>query len=489
MRRRRLATAIGLLLGGACLALAAGWIAPEPRLALPELRLPAPRPVGLPEARPASNPRNLVVVSIDTLRADHLSLYGYERATSPGLDAFAADASVFESAWSQSPKTAESHMTLFTGLYPVAHGVRNLWHESQRLSDDVPTLAELLRRAGYRTVGYHGGGNLEAELGFDRGFERYERPGDVRQVFGRGAAWLEEAARDPERRPFFLFLHTKVLHDPYEPPPEYAALFSDPTYAGDIGLSETERRRAQREGGWWLVHRRFWEGVDFRDPADVRHLRDLYDGLIRLMDDQLTAFLERYRELGLGRDTIFVFLSDHGEEFLEHRGFRHSSVYREVLHVPLVVRLPDAAARGRRVTAPVSLVDVLPTLLERLGLPRPEHVQGRSFAALLDGAPAEPGPVYSEWAARGVRALRVGRWKYVDRRVARELYDLSRDPDEQRDLWEAHPRIGERLRRDAERMADATAQMAASVRRGERFGLDPDLRERLEALGYLGGGN
>jgi arylsulfatase A-like enzyme len=489
MRGTRLATGAGAALAGACLALAAGRIAPE-RSAPPELKIPErPQRIGMPASLTASNPHNLVVISIDTLRADHLSLYGYGRDTSPALDAFAADALVFESAWSQSPKTAESHMTLFTGLYPLAHGVRNLRDESESLSEDVPTLAAILRRAGYRTAAYHGGGNLDAELGFDRGFDSYERPGDVGEVFARGAAWLEDAAGDPGRSPFFLLLHTKVLHDPYEPPPAYAALFADPDYAGDIGLSESERRRARSEGGWWLLHRRYWERVDPRDPADVQHLRDLYDALIRLMDDHLASFLERYRELGFGRNTLVVFTSDHGEEFLEHRGFRHGSVYREVLHVPLVLRLPEADARGRRVAQSVGLVDVLPTLLDWLGLPTPEHVQGSSFAALLGGAAAGAHPVYSEWAARGVRALRIGDWKYVNRRVAEELYDLAADPDEQRDLLRRHPEIAARLRRDAERMAAAGADFAAGLRRGARFGLDPQAREQLEALGYLGGGN
>jgi arylsulfatase A-like enzyme len=487
MRGKGRKAALGLVLGGVCLALAVGWIALEHRALLPGA--PEPRRTIVPRSLAAAKPRNLVLISIDTLRADHLSLYGYGRPTSPGLDAFAADALVFESAWSQSPKTAESHMTLFTGLYPAAHGVRNLRDRSERLSEDVPTLAELLRRAGYRTAAFHGGGNLEAELGFDRGFERYERPGDVSAVFASGAEWLRQVASDPEPRPFFLFLHTKVLHDPYEPPPAYAALFADPDYSGEIGLSADERRRARDEGGWWLVHRRFWERVDPRKPADVQRLRDLYDGLIRLMDDHLALFLESYRELGLGRDTLFVFLSDHGEEFLEHRGFRHGSVYREVLHVPLVVRLPDAGARGRRISQGVALVDVLPTLLEELGIPAPTHVQGASFAALLAGADPVPRPIYSEWAARGVRALRVGDWKYVDRRVARELYDLSADPHEQHDLLERHPEVAARLQADAERLGAASAGLAAGLRRGAVFDLDAGVREELEALGYLGGGN
>jgi len=467
-------------------ALAAGLIRAERPGALPPARIPAPQaPLPLPEVLRAERPLGLVLVSIDTLRADRLSLYGHERSTSPALDAFAREARVFESAWSQSPKTAESHMTLFTGLYPAAHGVENLRHRSQALAPAIPTLAEILQRAGYRTAGFHGAGNLDAELGFDRGFDLYEHPGDVEAVFARGIEWLERRAREPERRPFYLFLHTKVLHDPYEPPPEYAALFADPDYAGRIGLPEAERLRARREGGWWLVHRRYWERVDPASEADVQHLRDLYDALIRYMDDRLALLLDRFLALGLDRDTLFVFLSDHGEEFMDHRGFRHGSLHREVLHVPLLVRLPDAA--GRRIREPVALVDVLPTLLEWLGLPRPAHLQGRSFAALLRDEPLEERPVYSEWAARGARSLRSGSWSYLDARVGERLYDLASDPAERRDLAGREPERLLRLRRDAGALSRATADFAAGVGRGQRFDLDAGRRAQLEALGYLGG--
>jgi arylsulfatase A-like enzyme len=486
MNRWRAGLAFGCGAAAVLIGLAAGRVVPE-RPALPALAVPSlPARIGAPPARPAGNPRNLVLISIDTLRADRLSLYGHRRATSPALDAFAADALVFESAWSASPKTAESHMTLFTGLYPGSHGVQNLRQESERLPEAVPTLASLLQGAGYRTVGFHGAGNLQGQLGFDRGFDTYLHPGGADRVFARGRAWLE-AAREEGQAPFFLFLHTKVLHDPYDPPPEYAALFADPDYAGAIGLSEAERAAAKAEGGWWRLHERYWEEVDARDPADVQHLQDLYDALIRYMDDQLGPFLTRFRELGFDRDTLLVFLSDHGEEFLDHRGFRHGSVYREVLHVPLVMRLPGGG--GARIPERVALVDVLPTLLEWLELPVPEHVQGRSFAPLLAGEDIPPRPLYSEWTARGVRALHLGDWKYVDRRVRQELYDLSADPDEHRDLLRRRPDVAERLRADTERMSRATAALGEALGERERFDLDPRTRDQLEALGYLGGGN
>ena len=263
----------------------------------------------LPDRWVASRARNVILISIDTLRADHLSAYGYPRNTSPAVDALARESVLFESAFSQSPKTAESHMTLLTGLYPSAHGVRNLRASNARLSDDIPTLATLLSRAGYRTVGFHGAGNVDAELGFDQGFDTYVAPGAVDAVFGSGAEWLETHLSSPDReQPFFLFLHTKVLHDPYRPAPRYAALFTDPDYAGEVG-TDAGLHAAQKSGGYWRMHALYWDRVDPKTPADVQQLRDLYDALIRNMVDELAQVLARARGIGALRNTLLVFLS------------------------------------------------------------------------------------------------------------------------------------------------------------------------------------
>lgn len=462
-------------------------VAPPPAVIVPE----PPERLTLPPRVAPLRPRNVVLISIDTLRADHLSAYGYPRPTSPALDALAADATLFEQAYANSPKTAESHMTLFTGLYPGAHGVKNGSERSERLSDRVPTLATLLRRAGYRTVGYHGGGNMQAELGFDQGFERYERRGPVDVLFRRGSEFLEREARSAES-PFLLFLHTKTLHDPYDPPERYARLFADPEYSGEVGMTAAELARAAQAGGWPAQHRVFWKRVDAGDPADVQRLRDLYDALIREMDDQLGLFLARFTELGFGADTLLVFLSDHGEAFQEHGDFRHNSMYREVLHVPLVVRLPDGEheeLRGARSAFPVALVDVLPTLLDYLGLPAPAHVQGRSFYPFFERQAEEFHYVFSQWEHRDLAALRAGPWKYLRRGTREEMYDLDADPGEQHDLADAHPGISNALRERVEHIAGVSQRLARSSSARTDFELDAEARAELEALGYIDGGN
>jgi len=466
--------------------------APVPEL--PEIQVPAAAPVS-PLTAPlhAAHPRNLILISIDTLRADHLSLYGYPRNTSPAVDALGDASIVFERAYSQSPKTAESHMSLFTGLYPGAHGVKNLRASNRPLAEEVPTLAAMLSRAGYRTAAYTGAGNVEPALGFDRGFDVFEAPGDVAAVFEAGARWLEA---NSGAAPFFLFLHTKVTHDPYHPAPEYAARFVDPDYAGRIGLGPEAHRRAMKEGGYWRLHELWWERVDPHSPADVQHLRDLYDALIATMDDQLARFLARSDALGLGGDTMIVFLSDHGEEFMDHRGFRHGNVHQEVLHVPLILHLPDGgggeggAPRGTRIETPVQLVDVLPTLLDTLGLPTPPHVQGRSFAPLLADRRADERagdrPVFSQWESRKLRSLRAGEWSYVRTWSGEHLYHLPSDPTEQRDVASEQPQVLARLRRATAAYADASRKIADGLSSGAEFGLRPETRDQLEALGYLG---
>jgi arylsulfatase A-like enzyme len=439
------------------------------------------------------NPKNIVLISIDTLRADHLSAYGYGRGTSPAIDRLAGEGVLFEEAYSQSPKTAASHMTIMTGLYPEAHGVRN-WEEKdqRRLSDAIPTLATLLRRAGYRTVAYVGGGNVGGGLGFDQGFQIYRRIAGAKPVFRVAALALEELARPAhpsERPPFFLFVHTFETHDPYLPPQRYAKLYTDPGYDGRIIGSRVKLRLVSMGRGWWKRHQAYWARVDRESPRDVQHLRDLYDGEIRYTDDQIGGFLERLRSLGLEDETLVVFLSDHGEQFLEHGAFMHNDVYQEVLRVPLILRFPGDApeeGKGRRVREIVRLIDVMPTLLEFVGLPVPDHAQGRSLLPLLRGAGDTPRAVFSQWRSKRYESLRAGDWKYIRRPSEDELFNLAEDPMEQRNLAPAQPERGRRFATRIARLIAVSKRFRREIGGGKPAALDAATREVLETLGYLG---
>ena len=472
------------------LAAAVAWGGCGPGFVLPD---PPPRADG-PDAPKATNPKSLVLISVDTLRADHLSAYGYARETSPRVDALAAEGVLFERAFSQSPKTASSHMSLMTGLYPEAHGVENYGEGGgMRMSAQIPTLATLLQRAGYRTFAFTGGGNVTGRFGFDQGFEIYENALGVERAFRLGTEAVEalsRAGRGESAAPFFLFLHTYAVHDPYTPPARYAAPFVDPGYDGKIIRSGFLLRLITFSTQWRSRHKAFWERVDRGNEQDRRHLVDLYDGTIRYTDDQIGKFLSRFEELGLDKEAVVVFLSDHGEEFYEHKGFLHDCVYQEVLHVPLIIRFPAGEPgkhSGRRSPEVARLVDVMPTILEYVGLPIPEDLQGRSLLPLLLGEESTPRPVLSQWRWRKTAVLQDRGWKYIRGRDKDELYDLAADPGEKRNLASREPDRGRVLREEIEALLAESQSLHDTFHPGGK--VEPDARtlRDLKALGYVGG--
>jgi arylsulfatase A-like enzyme len=455
---------------------------------LKALSLP-PRPERIEAPRPYSAPNlpNLVMISIDTLRADRLSSYGNPRPTSPHIDRLADDGVVFENAFSHSPKTAASHMTLMTGLYPEAHRVRNRLTGREkwlgRLSADIPTLAEILGAAGYRTHGRNGGGNMHGGIGFSRGFETYSQPQEA------GARGIFRSSTAPD--PFFLFVHTYQVHSPYFPPERYRDLFVDPTYDGGI-TSSLQQLTSAGDVEFDNIHRAFWSRVDRDSDADRQHLLDLYDACIRFTDDKVGLLLDKIDALGLAETTLVVVLSDHGEEFGEHDGFEHNALWDEILRVPLIIRVPESIRpgwRAKRIAAAVGLVDVLPTLLELMGVPVPGHLQGHSLVPLVEaGAPGRPW-LFAQYRLYGDIALRSGTWKLLRRRGKEQLFDLDGDPAELRDVSSSHPDMQQAGAEHIDGVLDTSRAYWALVREGESAEIDSQNRKRLEALGYLDDGS
>jgi arylsulfatase A-like enzyme len=450
----------------------------------------------------------VILISLDTLRADHLGSYGYPRPTSPSIDALAEQGVLFERAYSHAPRTAQSHMSLFTGLYPAEHGVENLEDRSaRRLGEGITTLATILKRAGYRTRAFTGGGNVTGSLGFDQGFDVYDDTGGgATRIFARATDYLKTAAAhaDAEERPFFLFVHTFEIHDPYVALDEYQRIFADPGYAGRIIGSPDELRKLV--GGSWKdfakFHRAYWARVDRSSAADVDQLEALYDASIRFTDEHLGRFLQTVRELGLDDRTVVVLLSDHGEEFGEHGGFLHESVYSECLHVPLVMRFPgDAVDPGTRVPEVVRLIDVMPTLLDHLQLPHPGHLQGASLWPLMAASEEPSRPLFAEYRRANMVTLVSGNWMLVQkpptwklfrwrvpapwRGVHYELFDLSADPFQQSNLFGDRPDVVRAMRGQTDRLlADLRAN-------GDRLDqpvdatIDEETLRQLESLGYI----
>lgn len=435
---------------------------------------------------------SVLLVSIDTLRADRLGAYGSPRdpSPSPGLDRLAAGGVLFERAQSASYHTADSHMSMMTSLFPAAHLVRNAAAGGgRRLDDGVATLAELLRAAGFRTAGFHGGGNVGPMYGFDRGFERYRRARDPRVA----AEWLAE--HGGER--VFVFFHTYHTHDPYTPEPPFDALY-DPGYDGPIvhdeaALIAEAARIAEGDGGFRELRDAFWSRVDADDPRAIEHLLALYDGEIAEVDRDLAPLFAA--AAAAPRPVFVIVVSDHGEEFHEHGKFLHDQLYQELLHVPLILAGPGLPA-GRRVAPPVSLVDLAPTVLDLVGLEPPAQFQGRSLLPAIAGS-GEPGTVFSEKVRqgaleRGDESGRLSAWALVegDRKLLTktrpELYDLAADPGEERPL--AEPAAIEELARRARRVQQESRERRRSLGvplRAETEALDAETREELKALGYL----
>jgi arylsulfatase A-like enzyme len=340
------------------------------------------------EAKPSPVPRatrGYILISIDTLRADHLGLYGYPRPTSPFLDSLARRATVFEEAYAQFPSTLVSHMSMLTGLYPREHGV---FPPNSVLSPRVETLAEVFQRHGFRTAGFTEGGYVSGRYGFRRGFDVFASTERRRQAdrlightFQQGVGFLESLG--PQDR-FFLFLHTYAVHAPYDAPPRYQDLFwSGPPPPGAIPPSGPALLR--------------WDLTGEPPPAPVLdRLRAQYDAGIRQTDDVLRGFFADLKRLGLDDEVTVVITADHGEEFHDHGRFNHTQLYRETLHVPLLVLHPDASAAVRH-GGIVELVDLAPTLYEMARLKPRGRPSGDSLAPLVGNpSPPLPGDAWGE---------------------------------------------------------------------------------------------
>jgi arylsulfatase A-like enzyme len=439
---------------------------------------------------PAGEPRNVILISLDTLRPDHLGCYGHGRETSPAIDALAERGVRFADASSSAPWTLPAHTTMFTGLYPSRHGVKDYSH---RLGAESLTLAEILAARGFQTWAVVNTWNIadprfEIFQGFRDENVHYVRESQAdanggQRILNTGAAVAEQArellrGRDPGR-PFFLFAHFYDAHTDFTPAPEYRRRFVGP-YSGKLD-GTTVQLFAIRDRGLRL------------SEADLRHLRELYDAEIRQLDDVLAEFFEFLEQEGLERETLIVLTSDHGEEFQEHGGLLHGRTqHEELLRVPLILAGPGIP-RGAVVEQPVSLVDLLPTILSVLGMAPPAPVDGIDLVPAWGGATLPERVLFGEADHNNrvdgkpvidiKRMARLGPAKlHLDRSTeAVQLYDLASDPHEQRDLAARAPERVELLRAALARFLDGAVASQASGAE-----LSPAELELLRQLGYAG---
>jgi len=368
-------------------------------------------------------PQMIILYLIDTLRADHLGAYGYNRNTSPAIDRLAQDGLLFEYAYAQSSWTRPSVASLFTGLLPSRHGAVR---RSHKLRSDVATLAEILLDSGYSTAAFVSNPNVIPVFGFGRGFENFF---DVETTQKTGTADKVHAAVDEyldlnSRHSQFLYIHTRDPHDPYSPPPPYD-------------------RRFQPQ------------------DAELVCIVARYDGEIAFNDSEFSKLIDRLKAEQRYDESLIIVTSDHGEEFLDHGNYWHGkTLYNEQLRVPLVIKLPHSYRRGTRVQHPVRLVDLLPTLTELVGSDPPPELDGTSFLHLFETdelgdyrpllyAELDLGPNVIESLIHGDR--KIIRYRSAENGGSTQLFDLRSDPLERWDLAESEPtsviRMTEKLER------------------------------------------
>ena len=397
---------------------------------------------------------DIFLVTIDTLRADHVHCYGYESIQTPALDGLAKDGIRFSHAFTPSPITNTSHTTILTGLLPSSHGVTDF---AVPLAPTHPTLATLLKANGYHTAAFIGAVILDSKTlapGLDRGFDFYDNfPAQPKtksrwgRVERRGAdvvqhaeAWMGAHPAGPH----FLWVHLYDPHDPYEPPPPYSQTYKD----------------------------------------------RLYDGEIAYADSVLAGFVGYLKKTGRYDNALIVVVGDHGEGLGEHHEDTHGIfLYDSTTHVPLIVKMPGGGNPGKTVDAQVRTTDILPTVTGLLGIAPPEVLDGESMQPYLSGAESKDRTAIGEtdyplrfgWAP--LRSVRAGGLKFIEA-PRPELYDLQQDPAESRNLYSERQALGDRMSQELialeRRMSATAAAPKAAVE------VDPDARARLAALGYVG---
>lgn len=443
---------------------------------------------------PSDPGTSVILIVADTLRADHLSLYGYERPTSPVLENWARRGAVFERAYASSPWTLPSFASIHTGQSPSTHAagllVPETGDDSQReagrmvihgetklfasLDPDSSTLAEILCSAGYATAAVVNNPFLHPIFGIDRGFEHYDYDaGDdatmrrADEMVDRALAWISDHAGAP----FFLLLHLFDPHMNYDAPEPHRGRFSGVTGSGwALPVHDTPRLRSTARNV---------------KPVDRRFIEAAYDEEIAFMDAQLGRFMNRLERRGITGNSLVVFTADHGEELFDHESFGHGhTLFEEQLRVPLLL-IGTGVERGHY-SIPVSIIDVAPTILDALGMEPPQAMEGVSLWDVATGVARPPVRlIYAERRGSGPEHKAVIQWPYkliVEAGTGeRRLYDLVADPAEQHDLEERRPQLfsllgaslEERFRLDEGRTSVPGAQ------------LDIETLQRLRALGYL----
>ncbi len=446
---------------------------------------------------------NIILITIDTLRSDHLGCYGYERDTSPAIDRLAEDGVLFKQAVVQWPKTSPSFASMMTSTYGHQNGVTAV---RQRLGDFNTTIAEVLRNSGYLTAGIISNGNLAVEFNFNQGFETYEEPWtepgvgngdkdgcDAREITNHAVEWLD---KNGGKEKFFLWVHYIDPHARYTPPPPYDTLFVNESYVDDKDDRLPLNEGLNEDMG----------GIPGRsrlgDHDRLGYYISQYDGEIRYMDDQVGRLIRHIRDLDMWDNLLIILTADHGESLGEHNYyFEHGRFpYDPCARVPLIVSGGIVTRHGVQVGDPVAIMDIYPTILDYTGIHGTGSEMGRSLRGSIEGN-ASPGHRYifmeSGYERDYQKTIRNGRWKLIyipDTKTQRimnstefALYDLSKDPGETKNLIEDRMDVAEEMKSDLFRWMSDTGSLNGvnNADHHGRVAVDKETEAHLRALGYV----
>ena len=504
--------------------IAAGILLALTAAAMPRILLPSTEAPSRGRSRAPDGAPNIAFIVIDTVRGDHLGFRGHSRETAPWIERFATEGAIFQRAVSSATWTLPSHASMFTGLYPSGHGAH---HENNYLDESLTTIAEILNRYGWQTVGFNSNPWITDSSGMTQGFTYMDEAWlalmapqsslAYRIAWNLGwaspdhggqqvaDAWVEWVSREWDgERPFFVYLNFLEAHAPYHQLPVDVR---EKYMKGESTFSQ-QRYAADRAQGAQF----FGSKNSPVSESDTEIVRDLYNAGIRYDDDLVSRSLEALEQRGALDNTLVVIVSDHGELLGEHEMFGHEAGLSEyLLDVPLIMRWPGRIPAGLEVSEPVSTVALFPTLLDLAGIPVPDGVHTRSFAPLFDGdAESSRSPIFSEqhglsplvpgsYAETGpfdrlgirYRSLEEDGWKLVvDSEDNRWLFRPQDDPAESVNLADQHPEKVEELVQSLNTVVtayslgeiDAESLTPGGANSGKE--LDPEVKERLRALGY-----
>lgn len=440
------------------------------------------------------NSRNVILISIDTLRADHLGCYGYERDTSPNIDSLAAESALFFNAYASSPWTLPSHVSILTSLFGVHHQVIN---EHEKMDLSLITLADVFRQNSFFCSAFTGGAYVSSAYGFSKGFDSYKeslRPFSMQDSLEWIRRDVSEWLDNNKDKNFFLFIHTYQPHNPYASPQPYNTMFLDNNAKWD---------RINVMG--YLGRKR---GIFKSLPEEERqNIISLYDAEIRYTDEELIRpLLEDLREMGLYDQTMIVFTSDHGEEFYEHKGWEHGhSLYDELLKVPLIIKFPESKFAGKKVESIIPLVDIMPTVLDELYLDFSGlKLDGQSLIPVLKGKETKDRVFLADKGKNVLNShipkktsMNMGKHKIILSERFRkqdlkfflfpppkiepvELYNLAEDPLETKNIADEKIKFVDKI---IHQVNEIYSQ--AKKRKTAKPEIDEELKKRLEALGYI----